>query len=301
MTRSILFGLFALISVGAMGVLPIACQSGGVGDPCTPEDEYDPQFAGFKLVQENIESRSFQCSTRICLVNHFKGRVSCPLGQDDDAIKPCNGPGDTTTCAAGQKCVESATNAPTCTTNADCTTAGTSCDVNAGVCVCAQSTADAFCEPVTPGSKVQVLKTYLCHTEGACQTADGTTAQNTGKQCCLPGTDTPVGVKVCGQCDKPSSRDADGAVYCSCRCCPKCCDDPDADKSNCESDKTLCGTACDPNFNFCSCPDGFACSEIRKNVGLGDAQLTGSYCIKKGSDYATHALCGAEQGVFCTE
>src|ERR1700741_4187664 len=81
MTRSILCGLLAILSVGAIGVLPLACSSGGVGDPCVPEDEYDPTFAGFDIKQENIESRSFQCATRICLVNHFQGRVSCPLGQ----------------------------------------------------------------------------------------------------------------------------------------------------------------------------------------------------------------------------
>ena len=65
MTRSILCGLLALLSVGALGVLPVACQSGGIGDPCTPEDEYNTQFPGFKVTEENIESRSFQCSTRI--------------------------------------------------------------------------------------------------------------------------------------------------------------------------------------------------------------------------------------------
>src|SRR5690349_2867618 len=96
MTRSILCGLLALVSVGALGVFPIACQSGGVGDPCTPEDEYNTQFPGFKLAEENIESRSFQCATRICLVNHFQGRVSCPYGQDPNKVKYCNGPMDMT-------------------------------------------------------------------------------------------------------------------------------------------------------------------------------------------------------------
>ena len=89
MTRSIVSGLLGLISVVAVGALPIACQSGGVGDPCTPEDEYNPDFAGFKVTEENIESRSFQCQTRICLVNHFQGRVSCPLGQAEPT--PNNG------------------------------------------------------------------------------------------------------------------------------------------------------------------------------------------------------------------
>ena len=46
MTRSILCGLLALVSVGAMGLVPLACQSGGVGDPCTPEEEYEATFSG---------------------------------------------------------------------------------------------------------------------------------------------------------------------------------------------------------------------------------------------------------------
>lgn len=58
------------------------CQSGGVGDPCTPEDEYLETFSGFAATEVNLESRSFQCETRVCLVNHFRGRVSCPLGQN---------------------------------------------------------------------------------------------------------------------------------------------------------------------------------------------------------------------------
>src|SRR6185295_9404474 len=116
MTRSILSGLFGLFSVVTIGTLPMACQSGGVGDPCTPEDEYNPEFAGFKVTEENIESRSFQCATRICLVNHFQGRVSCPQGQGPALIKPCNGPTDSSTCdaAAGEKCVEALTHAPEC-------------------------------------------------------------------------------------------------------------------------------------------------------------------------------------------
>jgi hypothetical protein len=65
----------------ALGTFAGGCQSGGVGDPCTPEDEYQPRFSGFAASEVNIESRSFQCETRVCLVNHFRGRVSCPLGQ----------------------------------------------------------------------------------------------------------------------------------------------------------------------------------------------------------------------------
>lgn len=79
----ILRKIVVLASVAvALSVSAGGCQSGGVGDPCTPEDEYQPAFSGFAPSEVNVESRSFQCETRVCLVNHFRGRVSCPLGQD---------------------------------------------------------------------------------------------------------------------------------------------------------------------------------------------------------------------------
>jgi hypothetical protein len=70
-----------------IAVLSVACQSGGIGDPCTPEDEYQLGFPGYAVTEVNLESRSFQCETRVCLVNHFQGRVSCPYGQKEpDAL-----------------------------------------------------------------------------------------------------------------------------------------------------------------------------------------------------------------------
>lgn len=75
------------------GVLLLAspgCGDEGIGDPCTPEQEYDPAFLGFDENQVIAESKSFQCRTRLCLVNHFRGRVSCPYGQDREG-NPTNG------------------------------------------------------------------------------------------------------------------------------------------------------------------------------------------------------------------
>jgi hypothetical protein len=66
----------------------IGCDSGGVGDPCTPEDEFFDTFSGFALSEINVESRSFQCETRVCLVNKFQGRVSCPYGTNGTAADP---------------------------------------------------------------------------------------------------------------------------------------------------------------------------------------------------------------------
>lgn len=80
----------------AAGAASGGCQSGGVGDPCTPEDEYLETFSGFSATEVNLESRSFQCETRVCLVNHFRGRVSCPLGQDTARAQAGQAAGTTT-------------------------------------------------------------------------------------------------------------------------------------------------------------------------------------------------------------
>lgn len=75
--------LLLAMAVGASFV-GSSCGGSGVGDPCVPEDEYFTTFSGYSVSEVNIESRSFQCETRVCLVNHFQGRVSCPYGQIED-------------------------------------------------------------------------------------------------------------------------------------------------------------------------------------------------------------------------
>jgi hypothetical protein len=68
------------VLAGWLGGIP-GCDAEGVGDPCVPEDEYSDTFSGFALSEVSTESRSFQCQSRLCMVNHFQGRVSCPYGQ----------------------------------------------------------------------------------------------------------------------------------------------------------------------------------------------------------------------------
>ncbi|HEY4104298.1 MAG TPA: hypothetical protein VGM44_10420 [Polyangiaceae bacterium] len=91
----------SLLATALLGIFPLACQPGGVGDPCTPEDEYNTTFPGYAETEFNTESKSFQCETRVCMVNHFRGRVSCKYGQNppmnadfSDAV--CHVPGDPT-------------------------------------------------------------------------------------------------------------------------------------------------------------------------------------------------------------
>jgi len=308
MTRSILAGLVGILSIAAVGALPLACQSGGIGDSCTPEDEYTADFPGFKLTEENIESRSFQCSTRICLVNHFQGRVTCPLGQG--APKSCNGLLDKTSCEMGASCVEAGVFAPDCvrdkcTSEADCPSSGAcvdgfcpepcprglSCDKGRNVCTCtplnnSEGYTCDFADPAKANDKdaLMVLKSFVCHKPGSCQAEGADVATNKDKACCVPGTDTPATTAVCGQCagttnkegkpETPSPRSADQAVYCSCRC------------------EIADGADPEPNFNFCTCPTGFKCSQVRPNIGLGDIQVTGKYCVKEETQYAGTQDCG---------
>jgi hypothetical protein len=69
------------VALFVAGLSFVGCTPGGVGDPCIPEDEYGKNFAGYGVDEVNVEAMSFQCQTRLCLVNHFQGRVSCPYGQ----------------------------------------------------------------------------------------------------------------------------------------------------------------------------------------------------------------------------
>ena len=91
MTRLLSAGSWSVALL--LGLAALGCTPGGVGDPCTPEDEYQQNFNGFQVTETNVESRSFQCETRLCLVNHFQGRVSCRLGQSASVGAPYSDPG----------------------------------------------------------------------------------------------------------------------------------------------------------------------------------------------------------------
>ena len=166
----------SLLATALLGLFPLACQPGGVGDPCTPEDEYTPTFPGYSFGEVNVESKSFQCETRVCLVNHFQGRVSCKYGQ------------------------------------------------------------------ATPSA----TSTASCH---------------------LPGD--PMTLVTAQVTPQLHSRQADAAVYCSCRC-----DGPDS------------------NARYCKCPSGYACTHLVDSLTIpgAKAQLAGSYCVRDGTVYDRKTL-----------
>lgn len=151
--------LLMLLATAAL----VGCEGAGVGDPCIPEDEYRVEFSGYSKDEVNVESRSFQCETRVCLVNKFQGRVSCPYGQEMG--------------------------------------------------------------------------------ESGCMTPDGVRA-----------IEVPVDAQLVER--RPSD-----AVYCSCRC-----------------------SGPQGNAPYCECPDGFSCADLIDDIGLGNRQLAGGYCVKNGSN-----------------
>lgn len=72
--------LLAACVVGVLGALSFGCAVTGVGDPCTPEDEFNPKFSQSVVEDLVIDVNSVQCETRVCLRHYFRGRVTCPFG-----------------------------------------------------------------------------------------------------------------------------------------------------------------------------------------------------------------------------
>jgi hypothetical protein len=60
-----------------------ARPSGAIGDPCVPDDELSSDFSGFRVGEVSLYTESASCDSKVCLVNHFQGRVSCPYGQTE--------------------------------------------------------------------------------------------------------------------------------------------------------------------------------------------------------------------------
>jgi len=180
--------------------------------------------------EDIVYREAFDCDTRVCIVDRFQGRVTCPLGQA--APVRCAGPGDTA-CPAGAECREAGSLAPPCSAGSACPD-GLACNPETRRCECGRCPDDHDCD-----AESRTCKRFVCHTPGSCQQVDVSDAENEGKACCLPGTDDPVGDPVCGQC---TDAEPERSVYCSCQC-----DGP----------------------HPCECPEGFECRAERWRADMG--------------------------------
>lgn len=136
------------------------CEPEGIGDPCTPEREDDATFGGFDEREVNVESTSLQCRSRLCLVNHFRGRVSCPTGA------ACEVPGthDAVTATTPPQCADRGADA---TVYCSCRCANEAGETNDGANYC--SCPDGFtCEQLVPkiGSRNEGLTGGYCIKRG---------------------------------------------------------------------------------------------------------------------------------------
>lgn len=52
-----------------------------LGAVCMSTEERRASFAGWSMAEISVDDHASQCSTGVCLQNHFQGRVSCPYGQ----------------------------------------------------------------------------------------------------------------------------------------------------------------------------------------------------------------------------
>lgn len=74
-------GFFALCHAESSGPVLPAEDELPVGGPCVPPDESFAVFSGFAESEVSVYTGVEACASRLCVANHFRGRVSCPYGQ----------------------------------------------------------------------------------------------------------------------------------------------------------------------------------------------------------------------------
>jgi hypothetical protein len=208
----------SLASLIGMASLLLGCEVGGVGDPCIPEDEYTDTFSGFSVEEVNVESRSFQCLTRICLVNHFQGRVSCPYGnvksegntRYNETPPECHIPDNAN--RAITVAVDPQLARRTTSTAVYCSCRCDGPDPNARYCECPSGFA---CRPLVDDLKLgsaQLVGNY-CIREGTEYDSGTTPRENTCRYSTSANRSDPKHCPASGQCtDNPSQHGFCGFV-----------------------------------------------------------------------------------------
>ncbi|HTQ45614.1 MAG TPA: hypothetical protein VMI75_22800 [Polyangiaceae bacterium] len=179
-----------------------------IGAACIPSQELSTTFLGFDEREVVLDEGNDACGSGVCLVNHYRGRVTCPYGQ-----------------------------------NATATGAGLS-----------PTGANEPCKGTKPGD------------------------QNSA--CCTPGSDRPV----------LASQDVGSAMPTQSQVQPACPDRPSAKTVTCSCRCANAAGKTDDGAQYCSCPGGFACTQVVPELTVGDP-LAGAYCIANGTAYDSLTSC----------
>jgi hypothetical protein len=118
-----------------------------VGAACVPSQELSPTFDGFSEMELGVDPGNPACGGGVCLVNHFRGRVTCPYGEQPDGgvppgAAPCTVPGTTTPLTPGRsgvpaQCTDRSA-ASTVYCSCRCANANGKTDDGAAYCACGQ-------------------------------------------------------------------------------------------------------------------------------------------------------------------
>ncbi len=71
------------------GTVDTRYKNAQIGQPCAPAVEDSEAFLGFSAAEVSVElpDPNADPGVLVCLVNHFRGRASCPYGQSSDGTQ----------------------------------------------------------------------------------------------------------------------------------------------------------------------------------------------------------------------
>ncbi len=123
-----------------------------IGQPCTPAVESSTSFDGFEPLDVSVELPSPDADPGqiVCLADHFRGRVTCPYGQDSAGTQCKTSSGDPVIGAVEPQCVDRQA-ARVVTWSCRCANAAGRTDDGASYCNCADgTTCEQLVAPIAP-------------------------------------------------------------------------------------------------------------------------------------------------------
>jgi len=196
---------------------------GGVGAPCTPIDEDSVEFPGSVASQISVDDAHPGCESRVCVVNYFQGRVSCPRGQTSGEARQCAAPRTGLPIVVA---VPPALSTRPASERVHCSCACDGPDPNADYCTCpAGMTCTQLFRDILPGSPSYCVRAPVAAAErapaGECLYGSLDPAESCGLSCAVDGRTEPDGSGWSSSDGCLSCACHDGLVSCPVSQCPR--------------------------------------------------------------------------------